>query len=66
VRWVIELVVESTDPDHMTELMALTAQYLRAAMDHTRRHDARLVEVWLRKEVPFAADDSASERRPGA
>lgn len=59
--WDITLTVQSDDYEHMEVLTRLAAQYLRAAMDHTRRHDATLVGARLaRKEEALAAQDSSA------
>ncbi|HEY1295439.1 MAG TPA: hypothetical protein VGJ60_20365 [Chloroflexota bacterium] len=65
--WTIELEIESNDAEHMNNLCGLTQTYLRAAMEHTARHDAKLVGVILtRKEEPRAADDLATAGHPVA
>ena len=59
--WEITFVVESGDSEHMTALSALARQYLCAAMNHTRRHDAKLLDMRLeRKEEPHAVTDSSA------
>ena len=66
-QWVIELTVESDDAEYMARLVQITRQYLEAGMAHTKRHDAKLIDMWLvRKEDPHAADNSAAEGHPGA
>jgi len=61
-RWVIALTFECSDGDHMRDLQHLTHQYLRAAMERTKRHDALLVESRLdviEEPVRAATDSSA-------
>ena len=66
-QWEITLTVESSDADYMNRLVQITRQYMEAGMAHTRRHDAKLIDMWLtRKEEPHAANNSAAEGHPGA
>ena len=60
--WEIVFSVESDDFFHMEALTKLTQQYLEAAMEHTRRHDAKLIDVRLTlKEEPRADHDPAAD-----